>query len=85
MNCAGFIESLSDYIDGVLVGERRAEVEAHVAGCPSCHVVLDTTRCTLLLSRAARTTALDRDRRAALLRRLKAVCGGCSSDGRDEG
>jgi hypothetical protein len=42
--------------------------------------VLDSTQCTILLARAARTTALPEDRRLVLLEKLEAACkarGGC--------
>jgi anti-sigma factor RsiW len=89
VNCEGFVRSLSDYIDGTLSPRLRTEVEGHLAGCHACHVVLDSTQCTILLYRAARTTALSGDRRRQLLQRLEAACSGCSrsdaSDHRDEG
>jgi anti-sigma factor RsiW len=34
--CRAFDEDLSALLDGELGAERRAEVEAHVAGCPGC-------------------------------------------------
>lgn len=36
MNCAELEILLCDYLDGALAGERRAEVEAHLAECASC-------------------------------------------------
>lgn len=36
MNCAEIKDELSAYIDGELPPARRADVEAHVAGCPQC-------------------------------------------------
>ena len=57
----------------------RAAVEAHLASCDKCHVVLDTTQCTILLSRAAQSPTLDAPRREALLRRLEKACRGGDS------
>lgn len=77
MTCQDLVRCLSDYIDGALAPAARAEAEAHLAGCDKCHLVLDTTQCTILLYRAARSPSLDAPRREALLRRLeKACCGG---------
>jgi anti-sigma factor RsiW len=80
VTCQELVARLSDYIDGVLEPSLVADVERHVATCHGCHVVLDTTQCTILLARAARTTALAEDRRRLLLAKLEAACrarGGC--------
>jgi anti-sigma factor RsiW len=80
MTCAELVGRLSDYIDGALDPPIVVEVERHIEGCHGCHVVLDTTQCTILLARAARTTALAEDRRRLLLQKLEAACkarGGC--------
>lgn len=80
MTCEEVVRRLSDYIDGALEGPVLVEVEHHVASCHDCHVVLDTTECTILLARTARTTALPEDRRRILLEKLEAACrarGGC--------
>jgi len=80
VTCRELVARLSDYIDGTLGPSLVADVEHHVATCHGCHVVLDTTQCTILLARAARTTALAEDRRRLLLAKLEAACkarGGC--------
>jgi predicted anti-sigma-YlaC factor YlaD len=80
MTCEELVRRLSDYIDGALERRLVADVEEHLAGCHGCHVVLDSTQCTILLARAARTTALAEDRRRLLLEKLEAACrarGGC--------
>ena len=74
MTCQDLVRSLSDYIDGTLPPEARAEAEAHLAECDKCHLVLDTTQCTILLYRAAQSPSLDAGRREALLRRLEKAC-----------
>lgn len=74
MTCEETVRRLSDYIDGTLGGPDRVAVEEHIGTCHGCHVVLDTTQCTILLARAARTTALAEDRRLLLLEKLEAAC-----------
>ena len=85
MNCEAVVQALSDYIDGVLPPHERAAVEEHVASCHGCHVVLDTTQCTILLYRASRSTTLVGERRAQLLRKLEAACGKCGPRRNDPG
>jgi anti-sigma factor RsiW len=84
MNCEQVVRSLSDYIDGTLAPESKLAVEDHIASCLDCHVVLDSTECTILLYRASRTTALSEDRRRLLLRKLEAACSGCGGTKPDE-
>lgn len=76
MSCQDLVRRLSDYIDGTLTPEDRAEVEAHLAECDKCHLVLDTTQCTIRLYRAAESPGLDARRRQALVRRLEKACRG---------
>jgi hypothetical protein len=77
MTCEEVVRRLSDYIDETLAPELRVSLEEHIASCHGCHVVLDSTQCTILLSRAARTTALTGEKRQQLLRRLEAACRDC--------
>lgn len=49
--CREFFNQLSDYIDGELAESLCAELERHLAGCPDCRVVVDTTRKTVSLYR----------------------------------
>jgi len=74
VSCCDLLQDLLDYVDGTLAPERRAGLEAHLADCDKCHLVLDTTQCTILLCRAAESPALAADRREALLRRLEKAC-----------
>jgi anti-sigma factor RsiW len=36
MRCGEVLEELSDFLDGELGAERRAQVEAHLHGCDVC-------------------------------------------------
>ncbi len=77
MTCQEVVQALSDYIDGALDVARRTEVEQHIASCHDCHLVLDSTECTILLYRTARTTALAGEKRQRLLQKLEAACRDC--------
>jgi anti-sigma factor RsiW len=74
VTCGELVHCLSDYIDNALAPGARAAVEEHLAACDKCHIVLDSTRCTILLSRVAASPSLARERREALLRRLEQAC-----------
>jgi len=80
MTCQEVVARLSDYIDDALAPEARSALEAHIASCQGCHVVLDSTQCTILLSRTAQTTTLRGEQRRLLLRRLEAACRNCGGE-----
>ena len=41
MTCHRCHEALGDYVDGLVSGELRREVEQHLKGCPACAVLAD--------------------------------------------
>ena len=47
MDCKEVLAHISDYVDGDVSEELRKALEAHIAKCRRCTVVLDTTRRTL--------------------------------------
>ena len=47
LTCREVVELLSDYLDGALDPATRAHVEAHLAGCDGCTIVLDQLRETI--------------------------------------
>lgn len=49
-------ERLSDYIDGVLPSPDVAEIEAHVAGCAECGMVVDELRVVIARAREGLST-----------------------------
>jgi anti-sigma factor RsiW len=49
VTCEQVLQQLSNYIDGEVTPELRAEIEAHLRGCHRCSVLLDTTRKVLLI------------------------------------
>ncbi|GAB4450451.1 MAG: zf-HC2 domain-containing protein [Anaerolineae bacterium] len=56
--CRDFCNQLSDYIDGELAASLCAELERHLADCPNCRIVVDTTRKTVSLYRRYGQTEL---------------------------
>ena len=47
MNCRKVLEALSDYLDDEAAQAVRADLEAHLAECNSCTVLIETSRRTL--------------------------------------
>ena len=71
MNCQEFIRYISDYIDRNLNEELTQEAEEHLATCHNCHLVLDTTRQTIHLSRAMQARQMSINNKNAVFERLK--------------
>jgi anti-sigma factor RsiW len=58
LNCQHVWAQISDYIDGTVAPELRADVEKHLAHCRHCAAVLDSTRNILVLMADDRTFEL---------------------------
>jgi anti-sigma factor RsiW len=72
MKCDELIKYLSDYIDQKLDTELSEEVREHMATCEHCCIMLDTTRKTILLYKAAGHEELPLSQRTRLFERLEA-------------
>jgi anti-sigma factor RsiW len=69
--CREMLDQLSDYIDGELEAALCAKLEAHLAECPDCRVMVDTMRKTVILYRAQSPGELPPDVKERLYRVLK--------------
>jgi len=47
LTCKEFLAELNDFLDETTRDEMRARLERHLAQCPNCWVVCDTTRKTI--------------------------------------
>ena len=47
LTCKDFLAELSDFLDEKTDAEIRAKLERHLAECPNCWVICDTTRKTI--------------------------------------
>ena len=47
LTCKQFLQELNDYLDPSIDPETKRHLESHVAACPNCFVVVDTTQKTL--------------------------------------
>jgi hypothetical protein len=71
MICETLLQYLSDYIDNDLDEELVAEAQIHLATCPNCCVVLDTTLQTIFLYREQGKRTIPAVRRQRLFDQLK--------------
>jgi anti-sigma factor (TIGR02949 family) len=58
MSCQEIWREISNYIDGDLSPELRAQLEVHLAGCRHCAALLDSTRNVVVLIADERTFEL---------------------------
>ncbi len=47
LTCKDFLRELSEYLDESIDAQVRARLEEHIAACPNCWVIADTTRKTV--------------------------------------
>ncbi|HYK34567.1 zf-HC2 domain-containing protein [Alloacidobacterium sp.] len=73
LNCRHVWDRISDYIEGTLDPEVRADVERHLAHCEICSAVLDSTRNVIILMADDRVFELPVDFSKQLHARLDLV------------
>jgi anti-sigma factor (TIGR02949 family) len=69
--CRELLDQLSEYIDGELEVALCTELEAHLAECPNCRVMVDTLRKTITLYRSQSRAELPADVEDRLYKVLK--------------
>jgi anti-sigma factor RsiW len=47
LKCSTLLQTISDYVDGVLDPSLCAELEEHLCDCDNCQVVLNTMKKTI--------------------------------------
>ena len=47
--CKEVVELITDYLEGALLPEKRAQLEEHVAGCPGCRNYIEQVRLTIVM------------------------------------
>jgi len=67
LTCREVVELVSDYLDGVLSDDERAAVDAHLAGCDGCSIVLAEARETIRLTGMLSEDQLTDQQRGTLL------------------
>jgi anti-sigma factor RsiW len=71
IRCADVVELITDYLEGALPSDQRARVEAHLAGCDGCSMVLDQFRETIRLTGTVREDELTEPQRSTLLQAFR--------------
>ena len=66
MNCSDFLKELTDYLDGVIDTDTKAELDEHLAWCHNCYVVCNTTKMTIEIYRGSELYELPEDLRSRL-------------------
>lgn len=79
LTCSRFLEELSEYLDESVHGELREELEAHVAECPNCWVIVDTTKKTLRIYKGMEPEPLSSALQARLMGALEKKMSGRQS------
>lgn len=51
LTCQEVVELVTDYLEGALLPEKRAALEAHLGGCPGCTNYIEQVRLTIGLLR----------------------------------
>ena len=71
LTCKDFLHELSDYLDECADAQVRAKLEAHIAECPNCWVIADTTKKTIQIYRGMDPYPIPSDVESRLMRALE--------------
>ena len=71
LTCKDFLKELSDYLDESTDAELRAKLEQHIAQCPNCWVIADTTRRTIKIYKGVEPLSIPPDVEDRLMRALE--------------
>ena len=71
LTCKDFLSELSDYLDECVDAEVRAKLEQHIAECPNCWVIADTTRRTIQIYKGMEPHPIPADVESRLLKALE--------------
>jgi len=71
LTCKDFLSELSEYLDESSDREVRAKLEQHIAECPNCWVIADTTRRTIQVFKGYDAYPIPKDVEDRLMRALE--------------
>jgi len=67
LTCKDFLEELTDFLDEKTDAEIREKLERHIAECPNCWVICDTTKKTLRIYKGMKEYDVPRDVHSRLM------------------
>lgn len=67
LTCKEFLGELSDFLDERTRDEVRTKLEHHLAECPNCWVICDTTRKTINIFRGMKECSIPEDVHSRLM------------------
>jgi anti-sigma factor RsiW len=71
LTCKDFLHELSDYLDESADAELRSKIEGHIAECPNCWVIADTTKKTIQIYKGMDPYPIPRDVESRLMKALE--------------
>ncbi len=67
LTCKEFLAELSDFLDESTDVEVRAKLEKHIAECPNCWVICDTTKKTIAVYKGMKSCSIPEDVQSRLM------------------
>jgi anti-sigma factor RsiW len=61
LTCKEFLSELSDFLDEETDAIIRAKLESHIAQCPNCFVICDTTKKTISVYKGMKSCTIPED------------------------
>jgi anti-sigma factor RsiW len=71
LTCKDFLSELSEYLDEAVDIETRVKLEEHIAECPNCWVIADTTKKTVQIYKGMEPYPIPGDVEARLMAALE--------------
>lgn len=71
LTCKDFLTELNDYLDEAVDQELKVKLEQHVAECPNCFVVFDTTKKTIKIYKGIEPQVIPEDIHSRLMAALQ--------------
>ncbi len=71
LTCKDFLRELSDYLDEAIDRDMKAQLEKHIAECPNCWVIADTTKKTIQIYKGMEPYPIPEEVESRLMKALE--------------
>lgn len=71
LTCKEFLAELNEFLDEQTSVEIRSKLERHIAECPNCWVICDTTRKTIRIYQGMKPSPIPEDVHGRLMEALE--------------